>query len=588
MSELSTLEHKIVSLILEESAGKSEPEVALQLSNDPAICKLINDLRGCVINLGTGVALSDSNAHKEVDAAYVSEQVSSLVPFSDEQSPSPLQNDVNQDHEHDAQMDVVQINPEPSRHEMNEPPGHENADTTNQQSSVQAESAIAEAQPALSTASEAEMSGITDSDDTSETAESHSQSEAILLRPGEIPHKKTEERSPAIQKAPDVSIILANARVGESFDALVDIITDSGVTAEVTDIHFPQDIGLLFCKNEKRLKGTPAFSGNFDMTVKWSCPSYPDNEKKLLFVVNPDPKSLWKVIDPPTDTPFFKKSIDHRNITSPTVNIVAASRRGRSHEHAGTFRDDDFYINVSDESGWNVLLVADGAGSARFSREGSRIVADTVGNYLFSQLKAEKGHEIKDRVLRWNSEDQRAVWDFMNHHFRQAALLAVHNISSAAIMAQDKVKSFSTTLLATVTFREGSELFAASFWLGDGAIAAYGPVGKVRVLGAPDSGEYAGQTRFLDAEAVSDTGFSKRISIGKWNDVSHLVLMTDGVSDPWFETDNGLQNPTKWDTLMTELNPLLSVPDLASSQLVEWLNFFSPGNHDDRTIVVLW
>nr|WP_324169910.1 protein phosphatase 2C domain-containing protein [Raoultella ornithinolytica] len=106
--------------------------------------------------------------------------------------------------------------------------------------------------------------------------------------------------------------------------------------------------------------------------------------------------------------------------------------------------------------------------------------------------------------------------------------------------------------------------------------------------GGPDSGEYAGQTRFLDAEAVSDTGFSKRISIGKWNDVSHLVLMTDGVSDPWFETDNGLQNPTKWDTLMTELNPLLSVPDLASSQLVEWLNFFSPGNHDDRTIVVLW
>ncbi|HAT1642267.1 TPA: protein phosphatase 2C domain-containing protein [Raoultella ornithinolytica] len=586
MSELSTLEHKIVSLILEESAGKSDPEVALQLSNDPAICKLINDLRDCVINLGTGLTLSDSSAHEEADAAYVSEQVSSLVPFSDEQSPSPLQNDVN--HDHNAQMNVVQINPEPSREEMEEPPLHEIADTNNLQSSVQDELTVTDAQQALSTPSETEVPCISESDDTSGTAESSRQSEAILLRPGEIPHKKTEERSPALQRAPDVSIILANARVGESFDALIDIITDSGVKAEVTDIHFSQDIGLLFCKNEKRLKGTPAFSGNFDMTVKWSCPSHPYNEKKLLFVVNPDPKSLWKVIDPPTDAPFFKKSIDHQNISSTTVNIVAASRRGRSHEHAGTFRDDDFYINVSDESGWNVLLVADGAGSASFSREGSRIVADTVGNYLFSQLKAEKGHEIKDRVLRWDSEDQRAVWDFMNHHFRQAALLAVHNISSAAILAQDRAKSFSTTLLATVTFREGSELFAASFWLGDGAIAAYGPVGKIRVLGAPDSGEYAGQTRFLDAEAVSDTGFSKRISIGKWNDVSHLVLMTDGVSDPWFETDNGLQNPKKWDAFMTELNPLLSVPDLASSQLVEWLNFFSPGNHDDRTIIVLW
>lgn len=588
MSELNTLEHKIVSLILEESAGKSAPEVALLLSSDPAICGLINDLRKCVIKFGPGLPLSDATTHTETDAAYVSQQESSLVPFSDEQSPPPIQNDVNQNQDHYTHLDVVQINPETSRQEVNEPPVHESADTTNQQSSVQAESAITDVHPALSTASEADMSSITDSDDTSERAESPRQPEAILLRPGEIPHKKTTEHSPPLQKAPDVSILLANARVGESFDALVDIITDSGVTAEITDIHFSQDIGLLFCKNDKRLKGTPTFSGNFDMTVKWSCPSHPDNEKKLLFVVNPDPKSLWKVIDPPIDAHFFKESIDHRNITSATVNIVAASRRGRSHEHAGTFRDDDFYINVSDESGWNVLLVADGAGSARFSREGSRIVADTVGNYLFSQLKAEKGHEIKDRVLRWNSEDQRAVWDFMNHHFRQAALLAVHNISSAAILAQDKAKSFSTTLLATVTFREGSELFAASFWLGDGAIAAYGPVGKVRVLGAPDSGEYAGQTRFLDAEAVSDTGFSKRISIGKWNDVSHLVLMTDGVSDPWFETDNGLQNPTKWDTLMTELNPLLSVPDLASSQLVEWLNFFSPGNHDDRTIVVLW
>ncbi len=29
-------------------------------------------------------------------------------------------------------------------------------------------------------------------------------------------------------------------------------------------------------------------------------------------------------------------------------------------------------------------------------------------------------------------------------------------------------------------------------------------------------------------------------------------------------------------------------PEHASAQLVEWLNFFSPGNHDDRTIIVLW
>ncbi|HDX8837760.1 TPA: protein phosphatase 2C domain-containing protein, partial [Klebsiella oxytoca] len=53
-------------------------------------------------------------------------------------------------------------------------------------------------------------------------------------------------------------------------------------------------------------------------------------------------------------------------------------------------------------------------------------------------------------------------------------------------------------------------------------------------------------------------------------------------------TDNGLQNPQKWDRLMAELSPLLTDPEHASAQLVEWLNYFSPGNHDDRTIIVLW
>ncbi|MFP1497944.1 hypothetical protein ACLB1Q_34345 [Escherichia coli] len=36
-------------------------------------------------------------------------------------------------------------------------------------------------------------------------------------------------------------------------------------------------------------------------------------------------------------------------------------------KHAGSFRDDDFYINHCQETGWSVMLVADGAGSAVIS-----------------------------------------------------------------------------------------------------------------------------------------------------------------------------------------------------------------------------
>lgn len=64
--------------------------------------------------------------------------------------------------------------------------------------------------------------------------------------------------------------------------------------------------------------------------------------------------------------------------------------------------------------------------------------------------------------------------------------------------------------------------------------------------------------------------------------------MTDGVSDPRFETDNGLQNPQKWDALIAEISPCLNDNPQAAEQLAEWLNFFSPGNHDDRTMVVSW
>ncbi|PWF34809.1 protein phosphatase 2C domain-containing protein, partial [Yersinia pestis] len=44
----------------------------------------------------------------------------------------------------------------------------------------------------------------------------------------------------------------------------------------------------------------------------------------------------------------------------------------------------------------------------------------------------------------------------------------------------------------------------------------------------------------------------------------------------------------KWDALIAEISPCLNDNPQAAEQLAEWLNFFSPGNHDDRTMVVSW
>lgn len=412
---------------------------------------------------------------------------------------------------------------------------------------------------------------------------------SLVLKPGQIPTGQQRARlavPPAVP--PRAKIIIPNARAGERFSSPVAIVLDEGQQATVRDVVFPRNIGLTFDKEHKLLTGTPTENGDIELSVLWSCASHYECETKQLFIVNPDPRSLWKVVEPPADASYPKSHLDAAGLVRGDIRIAAASRRGRSHEHAGSFRDDDFYINHCQETGWSVMLVADGAGSAVNSREGSRIAVQTAGDYLFNQLGGLKGVHLKQHITAWEGSDQQATIKAMLHHFKQAATLAVNSIQNEAICAEQPVKSYSTTLLATVALRTDKELFAAAFWLGDGAIGAYSPSGKVRILGNPDSGEYAGQTRFLDQSIIADPSFSGRISVGKWNDVSHLILMTDGVSDPLFETDNGLRSDEKWTRLLDELIPVLTDASIAPERLGDWLNFFSTGNHDDRTIAVLW
>lgn len=410
----------------------------------------------------------------------------------------------------------------------------------------------------------------------------------VSLKPGQIP---AAGRRPAVDYTtplPTAHITVANARAGEAFDSPLFVALDNGLQADIVDVQFARDIGLHFDKQRQVLTGTPQESGDFAIAVHWACASHPVGVTQWSFIVNPDPKSLWKVVEPPADAPYRKAHIDHSGIARSGAHIAAASRRGRSHEHAGSFLDDDFYINHSEETGWCLMLVADGTGSAAHSREGSRIAVTTAGHYLYNQLSGQQGSALKTLIASWDDAAQNATKSALLHAFQQAARLAANSNQNEAICRGHAEKTYATTLLATVSLRLGDELFAAAFWLGDGAIAAYGPAGKVRVLGSPDSGEYAGQTRFLDRDIIEDPSFHGRISVGKWRDVSHLILMTDGVSDPWFETDNGLRRAEKWDALLEALQPCLAADEQASARLAEWLSFFSPGNHDDRTIAVSW
>ena len=74
----------------------------------------------------------------------------------------------------------------------------------------------------------------------------------------------------------------------------------------------------------------------------------------------------------------------------------------------------------------------------------------------------------------------------------------------------------------------------------------------------------------------------------KVDSMSALILATDGITDAWFETEKKLESLSHWDKLWEELEPhvMNKSPKDGLQGLTDWMDFWSKGNHDDRTIAI--
>ena len=279
-------------------------------------------------------------------------------------------------------------------------------------------------------------------------------------------------------------------------------------------------------------------------------------------------------------------------------HIVAASLRGRSHAQEGKPRDDAFRFATT--HGWQVLAVSDGAGSACYSREGARLACEKAVAVCCERLDNEPyrdGFEAHIKALSAIPDEtnkRKPVGDGLYTLLCHAANQARQAIAQEAAQQGKETRTYAATLLLCVAKHFPFGWFVGSFWVGDGAIALYRrdtTPHTVYLMGEPDEGEYGGQTRFLTMpEVFSDaSALYRRLRFRLVDDFSALFLMTDGVSDPKFETTNNLKNAEKWDALWDELTAAHALTNAAESEqaLLEWLGFPSPGNHDDRTLLVL-
>ncbi len=408
----------------------------------------------------------------------------------------------------------------------------------------------------------------------------------------------------AENKLKSLPLIFPNGKKGEEYNHTVKI---EGLDIEFLEVEGIEEADLIFrysTDGELNLKGTPKKAGDFEFTIKCKLKGWEEGDKiierKFNIAFNPDPRDLWKDLPVPENTPFMKPNEECEYILVPEFegrsqkDIVVASKRGRSHAQEGKPRDDHFKVSHNGENGWYVLIVADGAGSAKYSRKGSEIACDIAEDYCKTQI-AESAETFEKCVADYANESSKEnlqrVASFLREIIVRAAFEAHKAIKTFVSQCENAVvKDFSTTLLIAVCKRFDFGWFVASFGVGDGAIAIYDKgAEKVRLLNVPDGGEYAGQTRFLTMDSIFTD--RNRILFSIVPDFTALMLMSDGISDPWFETDANLAKKEKWDALWEDLNKHVEFTDdnkNSKSQLLSWLDFWSPGNHDDRTIAILY
>jgi hypothetical protein len=136
-----------------------------------------------------------------------------------------------------------------------------------------------------------------------------------------------------------------------------------------------------------------------------------------------------------------------------------------------------------------------------------------------------------------------------------------------------------------------------SFGVGDCPINMINPdFSEVKLLNQMDVGEFSGGTRFITMNEIFNDQIVSRFGITCVEDFSYLVLMTDGIYDPKFVTENKLEDLESWKILFNDLNgnneDCVKVDFVNDSeidhQLLNWGDFWSRGNHDDRTLAIIY
>ena len=254
---------------------------------------------------------------------------------------------------------------------------------------------------------------------------------------------------------------------------------------------------------------------------------------------------------------------------------MLSSRRGRLHAHRGDHREDAGHL-VHFANGW-CAAVADGAGSATYSRIGSAIATYTATHVLREALA--HGAAPREALAPAMRQAAQAVHDGQRA-FAQSAGIAPRDLRTTLLVAALHAGTLSV------------------MQVGDGAMALLHDDGAVSHPHAAATGDYSGEVaHFLPDDGALDVLQSSVRSMPIAN-IRAVLLASDGVEDPWYPFTRyarplvqvlaGGHGSAAEGQLPAAFVPAYTGTVLGAADpvhaLAEWLAFEKRGENDDRTL----
>lgn len=391
-------------------------------------------------------------------------------------------------------------------------------------------------------------------------------------------------------------IRFVKARVGQPFTM--------SMPPDHSEVILPPKIGIQYFREQNQITGIPKQSGSFN--VQYCIRKYNDSgveefstHHTILLIESDDQKKIV-IMEPDPNDPYMKPDevaytiqVNENTKKRLKKDVAAASKRGNEHIEIGKIREDDFYIQYHKKTRWYVLAVADGSGKSQFSRKGSKIACSRAVKSCIERLTAQSG-KLKKLTIRY-------TWN-KSVHVRKEIIGKLHDIIASSVMDaysdilleamqhERHPHDYATTLLMCICKKYEFGWLIGAFGVGDGAICVYHKDNwYANLMGGND---HPSMKSFLTTPGIAQpSGLERRIRFTIVDDFSALFLMTNGISEPKFECNADMSCFELWNRFWEDINKKVKFSGKINNvgeALLKWLDFWSPGKYDDRTIAMIF